>query len=95
VVEDNIDAIEVVPHPRPQQDTFTLNDAHPPATGNLDAHTRPLWSIAHEVNGDITFEGETVVVVDTGESIEQPLFGDVVRYELLCRSHYRSGTLGD
>jgi thymidine kinase len=50
---------------------------------------------ARVVNGEITYEGETVVVGDTGESVEQPLFGDVVRYELLCRSHYRSGTLGD
>ena len=24
----------------------------------------------------------------------QPLFGDVVRYELLCRRHYSSGELG-
>ena len=24
----------------------------------------------------------------------QPLFGDVVRYELLCRAHYRAGELG-
>ena len=24
----------------------------------------------------------------------QPLFGDVVRYELLCRAHYRAGILG-
>ncbi len=25
----------------------------------------------------------------------QPLFGDSVRYELLCRSHFRTGELGD
>jgi thymidine kinase len=49
---------------------------------------------ARVVNGDVTYEGETVVVGDTGESSEQPLFGDVVRYELLCRAHYRSGDLG-
>ena len=49
---------------------------------------------ARVVNGDITYEGETVVVGDTGENPEQPLFGDVVRYELLCRTHYRSGELG-
>jgi thymidine kinase len=47
------------------------------------------------VNGEITYEGETVVVGDTGDAMDQPLFGDTVRYELLCRSHYRSGTLGD
>jgi thymidine kinase len=45
------------------------------------------------VNGEITYEGETVVVGDTGDH-EQPLFGDLVRYELLCRAHYRAGELG-
>jgi thymidine kinase len=49
---------------------------------------------ARVVNGEITYEGETVVVGDTGESEEQPLFGDTVRYELLCRAHYRAGELG-
>ncbi len=50
---------------------------------------------ARLVNGEITYEGETVVVGDTGEQAEQPLFGDVVRYELLCRAHYRAGLLGN
>ena len=49
---------------------------------------------ARVVNGAITYEGETVVVGDTSEAADQPLFGDVVRYELLCRRHYRSGELG-
>jgi thymidine kinase len=49
---------------------------------------------ARLVNGRIVFEGETVVVGDTDDA-EQPLFGDVVRYELLCRRHYRMGLLGD
>jgi thymidine kinase len=49
---------------------------------------------ARVVNGEITYEGETVVVGDTVDSVDQPLFGDAVRYELLCRSHYRSGDLG-
>ncbi len=49
---------------------------------------------ARVVNGEIVFEGETVVVGDTGESPDQPLFGDVVRYELLCRAHFRAGELG-
>ena len=50
---------------------------------------------ARVVNGQITYEGETVVVGDTGDgNQEQPLFGDVVRYELLCRRHYTSGELG-
>ena len=50
---------------------------------------------ARVVNGTITYQGETVVVGDTGDgNQEQPLFGDVVRYELLCRRHYSSGELG-
>ncbi|MFM8266593.1 MAG: thymidine kinase [Ilumatobacteraceae bacterium] len=49
---------------------------------------------ARVVNGVIVYEGETVVVGDTGERADQPLFGDVVRYELLCRRHYRAGELG-
>jgi thymidine kinase len=48
---------------------------------------------ARVLNGLITYEGETVVVGDTDEA-DQPLFGDSVRYELLCRSHYRNGELG-
>ena len=50
---------------------------------------------ARIVNGEITYEGETVVVGDTDEQSEQPLFGDTVRYELLCRAHYRAGILGN
>jgi thymidine kinase len=49
---------------------------------------------ARLVNGAVVYEGETVVVGDTEEDPEQPLFGDVVRYELLCRRHYRSGDVG-
>ncbi|MFZ9628268.1 MAG: thymidine kinase [Ilumatobacteraceae bacterium] len=49
---------------------------------------------ARVVNGRVVYEGETVVVGDTGERADRPLFGDVVRYELLCRSHYRAGDLG-
>lgn len=49
---------------------------------------------ARVVNGEITYEGETVVVGDTAETDDQKLFGDVVRYELLCRAHYRDGILG-
>lgn len=50
---------------------------------------------ARVVNGEIVYTGETVVVGDTGDHAEQPLFGDVVRYELLCRAHYRSADLGE
>ena len=49
---------------------------------------------ARVVNGIVVYEGETVVVGDTEGQTDQPLFGDVVRYELLCRSHYRKGELG-
>ena len=45
---------------------------------------------ARLVNGRVVYEGETVVVGDTNEAGE-PLFGDTVRYELLCRRHYRAG----
>src|SRR4051794_29692888 len=49
---------------------------------------------ARVVNGEITYVGETIVVGDTEASEDQPLFGDVVRYELLCRRHYVGGELG-
>ncbi|MEP1123016.1 MAG: thymidine kinase [Ilumatobacter sp.] len=45
------------------------------------------------VNGIVVYEGDTVMVGDTDEH-DQPLFGDSIRYELLCRSHFRSGDLG-
>jgi thymidine kinase len=49
---------------------------------------------ARLVNGVLVYEGETVVVGDTEDEPEQPLFGDVVRYELLCRRHYLTGDSG-
>jgi thymidine kinase len=45
---------------------------------------------ARLVNGVVVYEGDVVVVGDTDEP-DAPLFGDTVRYELLCRRHYRSG----
>jgi len=48
---------------------------------------------ARVVNGDVVYEGDTVMVGDTNPH-EAPLFGDSVRYELLCRMHFRSGDLG-
>jgi thymidine kinase len=48
---------------------------------------------ARVVNGDVVYEGDTVVVGDTNTH-EAPLFGDSVRYELLCRAHFRAGDLG-
>ena len=50
---------------------------------------------ARVVNGEVVFEGETVVVGDTFDPTTPPLFGDVVRYELLCRRHFRHGELGE
>lgn len=48
---------------------------------------------ARVVNGVVVYEGETVVVGDTGD-VATPMFGDVVRYELLCRRHYVCGDMG-
>ncbi len=48
---------------------------------------------ARLVNGKVVYEGETVVVGDTEPDTEEPLFGDLVRYELLCRRHYLDGTV--
>ena len=50
---------------------------------------------ARLVNGQIVYEGETVVVGDTDKSVSDPLFGDDVRYELLCRRHFIHGLLGE
>ncbi len=49
---------------------------------------------ARLVNGVVVYEGEVVVVGDTEPNPNQPLFGDVVSYQLLCRRHYRSGETG-
>jgi thymidine kinase len=49
---------------------------------------------ARVVNGVLVYEGETVMVGDTTDPSAQRLFGDTVRYELLCRRHYRDGDLG-
>ncbi|HEX4983958.1 MAG TPA: thymidine kinase [Ilumatobacteraceae bacterium] len=49
---------------------------------------------ARVVNGVLVYEGETVMVGDTADASAQRLFGDTVRYELLCRRHYRDGDLG-
>ncbi len=49
---------------------------------------------ARLVNDVLVHEGETVVVGDTEAEADTPLFGDVVRYELLCRRHYLSGDTG-
>jgi thymidine kinase len=49
---------------------------------------------ARLVNGVVVYEGEVVVVGDTEPSTDEPLFGDTVAYQLLCRRHYRSGNTG-
>jgi thymidine kinase len=45
---------------------------------------------ARLVNGKVVYEGDVVVVGDTDDG-EQPMFGDQVRYELMCRRHWMSG----
>ena len=49
---------------------------------------------ARVVNDFVVYEGETVVIGDTAEPGAQKMFGDTVRYELLCRRHFRLGELG-
>lgn len=49
---------------------------------------------ARVVNDFVVYEGETVVVGDTAGPGAQKMFGDVVRYELLCRRHYNLGEVG-
>jgi len=49
---------------------------------------------ARVVNDFVVYEGETVVVGDTIAPGAQKMFGDTVRYELLCRRHYNIGELG-
>ena len=49
---------------------------------------------ARVVNDLVVYEGETVVVGDTLEPGAMKIFGDIVRYELLCRRHYNLGDLG-
>ncbi|MET0143348.1 MAG: thymidine kinase [Ilumatobacteraceae bacterium] len=49
---------------------------------------------ARVVNGEVVHEGETIVVGDTSDPTSPPLFGDSVRYELLCRQHFRLAELG-
>jgi thymidine kinase len=49
---------------------------------------------ARLVNGAVVYEGEVVVVGDTGPTPDAPLFGDTVSYQLLCRRHYRHGATG-
>lgn len=50
---------------------------------------------ARVVNGEVVFEGETVVIGDTEDTTTPQLFGDAVRYELLCRRHFVDGELGE
>jgi len=48
---------------------------------------RPARFNARVVDGVVAREGEQVVVADTGRSAD-------VRYQVLCRTHHRSGNLG-
>jgi thymidine kinase len=49
---------------------------------------------ARLVDGVLVREGETIVVGDTAAPGGEPLFGEVVTYELLCRRHFRTGSVG-
>jgi thymidine kinase len=49
---------------------------------------------ARVVNGEVVYEGETIVVGDTDDPTTPPLFGDAVHYELLCRRHFLAAELG-
>ena len=46
------------------------------------------------VNDVIVHEGDIVVVGDAGERVGEPITGESVRYELLCRRHWRAGDIG-
>jgi thymidine kinase len=46
---------------------------------------------ARLVNGKVVYEGDVVVVGDTDVGSDQHLFGDQVRYELMCRRHWMTG----
>lgn len=48
---------------------------------------------ARIVNGKVVYEGDVVVVGDTRASETEPMFGESVSYELLCRRHWRDGRL--
>lgn len=50
---------------------------------------------ARVVNGVVAREGDTIVVGDTATPEHLKLFGESVRYELLCRAHFRTGDLGE
>lgn len=49
---------------------------------------------ARVVNDVVVYEGDVVVVGDTDRFSDEPLFGDAIRYELLCRRHWRAGDTG-
>jgi thymidine kinase len=46
---------------------------------------------ARLVNDQVVYEGDVVVVGDTDPTADAQLFGDTVRYVLLCRRHWRAG----
>jgi thymidine kinase len=55
---------------------------------------RPGRFNARVVNGVVARTGSTVLVADTQEGAETVHTADRVRYQVLCRSHHRSGELG-
>ena len=45
------------------------------------------------VDDVIVHDGDIVVVGDAGERLDEPITGVSVRYELLCRRHWRAGDI--
>jgi thymidine kinase len=74
---------------------FEIADEHV----SLQVEAR-CWCGAHAthnarvVNDVVVYQGETVVVGDTAAPGARKMFGDTIRYELLCRRHYVVGDLG-
>lgn len=51
---------------------------------------------ARVVNGKVVYDGEVIVVGNTRDNAAEdaePMFGEAVSYELLCRRHWRDGRL--
>jgi len=46
------------------------------------------------IDGQLVMDGATVVVADTVPGTEDASARLVVRYQVLCRAHHRSGQLG-
>lgn len=54
----------------------------------------PARMNARVVDGDVVHEGEQVLLGDTSTRADDALFGPEVHYQVLCRSHWRTGRTG-